>query len=324
MNGMHGWVGGGTETIHGYRCRLIDRSTDAYASPNKQQTDHPRVTGDVGMAGVPIDTVEDMKILFDGIPLDKMSVSMTMNGAVLPVLAFYIVTAEEQGVAQEKLQGTIQNDILKEFMVRNTYIYPPKPSMRLISDIFGYTSEFMPKYNSISISGCVWRRGLTCGVEFGSWHGSLASIKAHPSTRRQLPHAGSRRGRQAGAGLHHRRRHRVHPRGPPGRCVRGWIRSFAPRQGKPDLMLIMLILLHHPPPTGLDVDKFAPRLSFFFGIGMNFYMEVRVCVFVRFPIHRPLCVLPDLTFVNLTLHSHDPSHPRWPSCGRRGSCGRTW
>lgn len=119
--------------------------------------DHPRVTGDVGMAGVPIDTVEDMKILFDGIPLDRMSVSMTMNGAVLPVLAFYIVTAEEQGVTQDKLQGTIQNDILKEFMVRNTYIYPPKPSMRIVSDIFGYTSEFMPKYNSISISGSVSR-----------------------------------------------------------------------------------------------------------------------------------------------------------------------
>jgi methylmalonyl-CoA mutase len=115
------------------------------------------VTGDVGMAGVPIDTVEDMKILFDGIPLDRMSVSMTMNGAVLPVLAFYIVAAEEQGVGQEKLQGTIQNDILKEFMVRNTYIYPPKPSMRIISDIFGYTSELMPKYNSISISGCASR-----------------------------------------------------------------------------------------------------------------------------------------------------------------------
>jgi methylmalonyl-CoA mutase len=116
-------------------------------------SDHPRVTGDVGMAGVAIDTVEDMKRLFDGIPLDQMSVSMTMNGAVLPILAFYIVAGEEQGVQKSQLQGTIQNDILKEFMVRNTYIYPPQPSMRIVSDIFRYTSESMPKFNSISISG---------------------------------------------------------------------------------------------------------------------------------------------------------------------------
>src|SRR6202161_1619052 len=116
-------------------------------------SDHPRVVGDVGKAGVAIDSVEDMKILFDGIPLDKMSVSMTMNGAVLPVLAGFIVAAEEQGVTQDQLQGTIQNDILKEFMVRNTYIYPPAPSMRIVADIIGYTSEFMPKFNSISISG---------------------------------------------------------------------------------------------------------------------------------------------------------------------------
>src|SRR5512145_1081844 len=116
-------------------------------------SDHPRVVGDVGKAGVAIDSVEDMKILFDGIPLDKMSVSMTMNGAVLPVLASFIVAGEEQGVAQEKLSGTIQNDILKEFMVRNTYIYPPTPSMKIIADIFKYTSEHMPKFNSISISG---------------------------------------------------------------------------------------------------------------------------------------------------------------------------
>lgn len=116
-------------------------------------SDHERVAGDVGMAGVPISTLDDMKILFDGIPLDKVSVSMTMNGAVLPIMAFYIVTAEEQGVAQEKLAGTIQNDILKEYMVRNTYIYPPAASMRIIQDIFGYTSEYMPKFNSISISG---------------------------------------------------------------------------------------------------------------------------------------------------------------------------
>src|SRR6201999_3229740 len=116
-------------------------------------SDHPRVAGDVGMAGVAIDSILDMKKLFDGIRLDKMSVSMTMNGAVLPVLAGYIVAAEEQGVSPDKLSGTIQNDILKEFMVRNTYIYPPAPSMRIISDIFAYTSEKMPKFNSISISG---------------------------------------------------------------------------------------------------------------------------------------------------------------------------
>ena len=116
-------------------------------------SDHPRVVGDVGKAGVAIDSVEDMKILFDQIPLDEMSVSMTINGAVLPVLAAYVVAAEEQGVSQEQLSGTIQNDILKEFMVRNTYIYPPTPSMRIIGDIIAYTSEHMPRYNSISISG---------------------------------------------------------------------------------------------------------------------------------------------------------------------------
>ncbi|HCL47275.1 MAG TPA: methylmalonyl-CoA mutase, partial [Flavobacteriales bacterium] len=116
-------------------------------------SDHERVKGDVGKAGVAIDSVEDMKRLFKGIPLDQMSVSMTMNGAVLPILAFYIVAAEEQGVAQDQLTGTIQNDILKEFMVRNTFIYPPSPSMRIISDIFAYTAEHMPRFNSISISG---------------------------------------------------------------------------------------------------------------------------------------------------------------------------
>src|SRR5579862_8047527 len=116
-------------------------------------SDHPRVSGDVGMAGVAIDSIYDMRTLFDGIPLDRVSVSMTMNGAVLPIMAFYIVAAEEQGVPPEKLAGTIQNDILKEFMVRNTYIYPPKPSLRIISDIFSYTSAHMPKFNSISISG---------------------------------------------------------------------------------------------------------------------------------------------------------------------------
>ncbi|KAJ8138791.1 hypothetical protein OY671_007995, partial [Metschnikowia pulcherrima] len=116
-------------------------------------SDHPRVVGDVGKAGVAIDSVEDMKISFDGIPLDQMSVSMTMNGAVIPISAFFIVAGEEQGVDRKSLDGTIQNDILKEFMVRNTYIYPPEPSMRIISDIFGYTSREMPKFNSISISG---------------------------------------------------------------------------------------------------------------------------------------------------------------------------
>lgn len=116
-------------------------------------SDHPRVSGDVGMAGVAIDSVQDMKQLFDGIPLNNMSVSMTMNGAVLPILAMYIVAAEEQGASQNVLSGTIQNDILKEFMVRNTFIYPPEPSMKIIQDIFSYTAQNMPKYNSISISG---------------------------------------------------------------------------------------------------------------------------------------------------------------------------
>ncbi|OEJ67524.1 methylmalonyl-CoA mutase [Magnetovibrio blakemorei] len=172
-------------------------------------SDHPRVTGDVGKAGVAIDSVEDMKILFDGIPLDEMSVSMTMNGAVLPVLAGYIVAAEEQGVDQSKLSGTIQNDILKEFMVRNTYIYPPEPSMRIVSDIIGYTSEHMPRYNSISISGYhMQEAGSTCVQE-------LAYTIAD--------------------GIEY---------------VRTAIAS------------------------GMDVDSFAPRLSFFFAIGMNFFMEV--------------------------------------------------
>ncbi|MCA0295965.1 MAG: methylmalonyl-CoA mutase family protein, partial [Actinobacteria bacterium] len=129
-------------------------------------SDHPRVTGDVGMAGVAIDSILDMRQLFDGIPLDQMSVSMTMNGAVLPVLALYVVAAEEQGVSPEKLAGTIQNDILKEFMVRNTYIYPPSPSMRIISDIFAFTSANMPKFNSISISGYhMQEAGATADIE---------------------------------------------------------------------------------------------------------------------------------------------------------------
>ncbi|MFJ8820824.1 methylmalonyl-CoA mutase [Streptomyces sp. NPDC102467] len=172
-------------------------------------SDHPRVTGDVGMAGVAIDSIYDMRQLFDGIPLDKMSVSMTMNGAVLPVLALYIVAAEEQGVPPEKLAGTIQNDILKEFMVRNTYIYPPKPSMRIISDIFAYTSQRMPRYNSISISGYhIQEAGATADLELAY---TLADGVEY-----------IRAGRAA----------------------------------------------------GLDVDAFAPRLSFFWAIGMNFFMEI--------------------------------------------------
>jgi len=172
-------------------------------------SDHERVVGDVGLAGVPISTIEDMKILFSDIPLDKVSVSMTMNGAVLPVLAFYIVTAEEQGVSQEKLTGTIQNDILKEYMVRNTYIYPPKASMRIIQDIFGYTSVHMPKFNSISISGYhIQEAGADSKLELAfTLADGIEYVKAAQS-------------------------------------------------------------------AGLDVDSIAPRLSFFFGIGMNFYMEI--------------------------------------------------
>ncbi len=172
-------------------------------------SDHPRVAGDVGMAGVAIDSILDMRQLFDGIDLSAVSVSMTMNGAVLPILALYVVAAEEQGVPPEKLAGTIQNDILKEFMVRNTYIYPPKPSMRIISDIFGYTSARMPKFNSISISGYhIQEAGATADLELAyTLADGVEYLKA---------------GRDA----------------------------------------------------GLDVDKFAPRLSFFWGIGMNFFMEV--------------------------------------------------
>ena len=171
-------------------------------------SDHPRVTGDVGKAGVAIDSVEDMKILFDGIPLDKMSVSMTMNGAVLPVLAGYIVAAEEQGVAQDKLAGTIQNDVLKEFMVRNTYIYPPAPSMRIVADIIGYTAKNMPQFNSISISGYhMQEAGATCVQEL----------------------------------------------------------AFTLADG--------LEYIRAAKDTGLAIDEFAGRLSFFFCIGMNFFME---------------------------------------------------
>ncbi|MDT5110295.1 MAG: methylmalonyl-CoA mutase, partial [Mycobacterium sp.] len=172
-------------------------------------SDHPRVAGDVGMAGVAIDSILDMRQLFDGIDLSTVSVSMTMNGAVLPILALYVAAAEEQGVPPEKLAGTIQNDILKEFMVRNTYIYPPKASMRIISDIFGYTSTKMPKYNSISISGYhIQEAGATADLELAyTLADGVEYIKA---------------------GLD----------------------------------------------AGLEIDKFAPRLSFFWGIGMNFFMEV--------------------------------------------------
>lgn len=172
-------------------------------------SDHPRVVGDVGKAGVAIDTVEDMKILFDQIPLDQMSVSMTMNGAVLPIMAFYIVAAEEQGVPPEKLSGTIQNDILKEFMVRNTYIYPPEPSMRIVGDIFAYTARHMPKFNSISISG---------------YHMHEAGAPAHLELAYTLAD-----------GLEY---------------IRTGLRA------------------------GMGIDEFAPRLSFFWGIGMNHFMEI--------------------------------------------------
>ena len=172
-------------------------------------SDHPRVVGDVGKAGVAIDSVEDMKILFDQIPLDQMSVSMTMNGAVIPILAFYIVAAQEQGVAPEQLSGTIQNDILKEFMVRNTYIYPPEPSMRLIADIFAYTSMHMPRFNSISISG---------------YHMHEAGAPADLELAYTL--------------------------------ADGWE------------------YLKTGVNAGLDIDQFAPRLSFFWGIGMNHFMEI--------------------------------------------------
>lgn len=172
-------------------------------------SDHPRVVGDVGKAGVAVDSILDMKILFDQIPLDKMSVSMTMNGAVLPVLAFYIVAAEEQGVSMEQLSGTIQNDILKEFMVRNTYIYPPQPSMKIIADIFEFTSKNMPKFNSISVSGYhIQEAGATDDIE-------LAYTLAD--------------------GLEY---------------IRAGINA------------------------GLDIDEFAPRISFFWGIGMNHFMEI--------------------------------------------------
>lgn len=184
-------------------------------------SDHPRVTGDVGKAGVAIDSVEDMKILFDGIPLDKVSVSMTMNGAVLPILAGYVVAAEEQGVAQEQLSGTIQNDILKEFMVRNTYIYPPEPSMRVIGDIIEYTARKMPKFNSISISG---------------YH---------------MQEAGANQALEL---------------------------AFTLADGKEYVKTALA--------KGLDVDEFAGRLSFFWAIGMNFYLEIAKMRAARLLWHR--------------------------------------
>ena len=180
-------------------------------------SDHPRVVGDIGKAGVAIDSVEDMKILFDQIPLDEMSVSMTMNGAVLPVLAGYIVAAEEQGISQDKLKGTIQNDILKEYLTRNTYIYPPKPSMRIVSDIIKYCSENMPKYNTVSISG---------------YHMMEAGANSVLQT------------------------------------------AFTLADG---LEYVKAALA-----AGLDIDTFAPRLSFFFGIGMNFFMDIAMLRAARF------------------------------------------
>ncbi len=189
-------------------------------------SDHPRVTGDVGKAGVAIDTIDDMKILFDGIPLDRMSVSMTMNGAVIPILAFFIVAGEEQGVDQSQLDGTIQNDILKEFMVRNTYIYPPEPSMRIIADIIGYTSARMPKFNSISISGYhIQEAGSTIVQELAF---TLADGMAYV------------RAAQA---------------------------------------------------AGLDIDAFAGRLSFFFNVGMNFFMEIAKLRAARLLWHRAMTQL---------------------------------
>jgi methylmalonyl-CoA mutase len=184
-------------------------------------SDHPRVVGDIGKAGVAVDSVEDMKILFDQIPLDQMTVSMTMNGAVLPILAGYIVAAEEQGVSQDKLSGTIQNDILKEFLTRNTYIYPPAPSMRIVSDIIGYCSQNMPKYNTISISG---------------YHMMEAGADSVLQT------------------------------------------AFTMADGVEYVRAAL--------DAGLDIDAFAPRLSFFFGIGMNFFMDIAMLRAARFLWHK--------------------------------------
>ena len=202
-------------------------------------SDHPRVVGDVGKAGVAIDSVEDMKILFDGIPLDKMSVSMTMNGAVLPVLASFVVAGEEQGVSQAELAGTIQNDILKEFMVRNTYIYPPEPSMRIVADIISYTSEHMPKWNSISISG---------------YHMQEAGATAEQEL------------------------------------------AFTIADGKEYVRAAMA--------QGLDVDKFAGRLSFFFAIGMDFFMEIAKLRAARILWHRTMSEFEPKNPKSLMLRTH--------------------
>jgi len=202
-------------------------------------SDHPRVVGDVGKAGVAIDTVEDMKILFDQIPLDQMSVSMTMNGAVIPIMAMFIVAAQEQNVSKEKLNGTIQNDILKEFMVRNTYIYPPAPSMRIVSDIIEYTSKYMPKFNSISISGYHMHEAGANAVQ------ELAFTLAD--------------------GLEY---------------ARAAISK------------------------GLDIDSFAPRLSFFFGMGMNFFMEISKLRAARFLWAETMKQFNPKNFRSLTLRTH--------------------
>jgi len=202
-------------------------------------SDHPRVTGDIGKAGVAIDTIEDMKILFDQIPLDQMSVSMTMNGAVLPVLAGYIVASEEQGVKQEQLTGTIQNDILKEYLTRNTYIYPPEPSMRIVSDIIGYCSRHMPKYNTVSISG---------------YH---------------MMEAGAGSVLQA---------------------------AFTLADG---LEYVKAALK-----AGLDIDIFAPRLSFFFGVGMNFFMEIAMLRAARFLWHEIISQFKPKNPRSLMLRTH--------------------
>ena len=202
-------------------------------------SDHPRVTGDVGKAGVAIDTIDDMKILFDGIPLDTMSVSMTMNGAVLPVMAFYIVAAEEQGVRQDQLSGTIQNDILKEFAVRNTYIYPPEPSMRIVADIIAYTQAHMPRFNSISISG---------------YH----MLEAGATAVQEL--------------------------------------AFTLADG--------MEYVRAAQAKGLDVDAFAPRLSFFFGIGMNFFMEIAKLRAARTLWHRIMTEFGAKNSKSLMLRTH--------------------
>jgi methylmalonyl-CoA mutase len=202
-------------------------------------SDHPRVVGDVGKAGVAIDSVEDMKILFDGIPLDKMSVSMTINGAVLPVLACFVVAGEEQGVEQSKLSGTIQNDILKEFMVRNTYIYPPEPSMRIVADIIEHTAQHMPRYNSISISG---------------YHMQEAGATADQEL------------------------------------------AFTIADG--------LEYVRYALGRGLDIDAFAGRLSFFFGIGMNFFMEVAKLRAARLLWHRVISQFDPKDPSSLMLRTH--------------------